>query len=363
MATVRGMVTTYDVSENRIDVSDVLAKILLPDTPLLNKIGISNKPVNSTRYEWWDDVRPKLKTTVGSAYLSGAGSLVVADADFLNVGDIIKVEDSIYRISAIDYGTKTLTIVVVASDADHAQGVDVELISNANVEGQDYKDSSIEQKVKRYNVTQIFTDYIKFTGTQLSVKQEVSEDVFLDEVKKKLKKIRIMLERTALLGVRVDPSDNTAPRLMGGIKYFIENENGFTTSAIFDETNFNSFLKELYDRGLEIKEAWMNPATKAYFNALNSDKLVVERADTTAGKLIKRYLSDYGDVEIMTSPHIPAGQIYVFDRNAITVKPLAGRRVAYEPLAKTGDSVKGQIVGEYTLEFRLPNICGIFNVV
>jgi hypothetical protein len=35
--------------------------------------------------------------------------------------------------------------------------------------------------------------------------------------------------------------------------------------------------------------------------------------------------------------------------------PLQGRSFHYKPLAVTGDSISGQVIGEYTLEFKNEN--------
>lgn len=361
MATITGMVTSYNVAENKYDVSPVLSKLELPQTPLLNLIDIANEPVESTRYEWWDDVLPVLKVSLATAYTAGGGSLTVESngGKRFKVGNVIKVENSIYRVTAIS--GDVLTIAVVANDANHSAGVDVELIGDAQPEGQDYIDSNYEQKVKRYNVTQIFSDYVKFSGTQLSVKQWVNEDVFLEEVQRKLSKLKILLERSAWLGIRVDPSDNSTPRMLGGIRYFIDND-GITATNTWSEDNFKAFLKLIYDVNGPIVEAWMNASTKEKFNALNSDKLIVTQSERTSGRLIEAYLSQYGEIKLRTSPHIPENMIIVFDPNNVKVKPLSGRQMSYEPLAKTGDSVRGQIVGEYTLEFRNPDVAGIFYI-
>ena len=97
MGTIKGLITSYDVSENKVDVSPVLSMLELPDTPLLNTIGISDKAVVGTKYEWWDDVLPVLKVSLAAAYTSGGGSLTVetgAGKKF-KVGNVMKVEDSI----------------------------------------------------------------------------------------------------------------------------------------------------------------------------------------------------------------------------------------------------------------------------
>lgn len=360
MGTIQGMITSYDVKENKVDVSPVLGLLKLPETPLLNQIGIDTDPVVNTRYEWWDDVLPALKVTLAAAYTAGGGTITVDDGTKLKVGNILKIDDSIYRVTAIN--GNTITITVVSNDADHAIDSEVLIIGDANKEGAEYVDTAYEQKVLRYNVTQIFDDFIKITGTQKAIEQYVKENVFLDEVQRKLEKLKRLLERSAWLGVRVVPTDNQTPRLFGGIKWFITNENGITASGTFNEANFNAFLKQIYDASGTIREAWMNPATKAYFNALDADKVVYEKADQIYGRVINAYLSDYGTLELKTSPHIPENIIIVFDSSKVKIKPLKGRAFFYEELAKTGDYTKGQIVGEYTLEFHNPDVAGIFTV-
>ena len=190
MGTIQGLITSYDVKENKVDVSNVLSLLQMPATPLLNRIGFDTKAVTGTRHEWWDDVLPALKVPVTAAYTAGAGKLIVEDAKKIKVGNVLKVEDSIYRVTAINTSTNELTIVVVSSDANHAAGVDAEIISDANPEADEYKDSNYEPKIKRFNVTQIFDDYIKISGTQKAVQQYVEEDVFLDEVQRKLEKMK-----------------------------------------------------------------------------------------------------------------------------------------------------------------------------
>ena len=39
--------------------------------------------------------------------------------------------------------------------------------------------------------------------------------------------------------------------------------------------------------------------------------------------------------------------------------PLAGRSFQFKPLGATGDATAGQVVGEYTLEFKNENAHGV----
>lgn len=69
MAVKTGMITTFEVAENKVDVSPILNMLKLPSTPVLNAIGFG-EAVTSTTLEWWDDVLPVLTTTLGASYIS-----------------------------------------------------------------------------------------------------------------------------------------------------------------------------------------------------------------------------------------------------------------------------------------------------
>jgi hypothetical protein len=44
--------------------------------------------------------------------------------------------------------------------------------------------------------------------------------------------------------------------------------------------------------------------------------------------------------------------VLLLDGSRVDVVPLAGRSFQYKPLGVTGDRQSGQVIGEYTLEFR-----------
>ena len=98
---------------------------------------------------------------------------------------MVKVNDTVYRVSAVNYDTNVLTVAIIsAADANHADDSTVQILANASTQGADYTDNDYTPKAKRSNVTQIFRDYIKMTGTQLAVQQYVKENVFVDEVQR-----------------------------------------------------------------------------------------------------------------------------------------------------------------------------------
>ncbi len=369
-----GQITSYDVVENVIDFSDILNEKKMPSTPLLNKIGILNEPVYSTTYQWYDEAFPILNTAVeeeSSAPASGNRVLKVDSTAGILVNSILKVGDALYRVTKVTNPT-VLEVMLVVGDEDSdtiTAGTAVTIVSNSSFEGADYEDGHYNPLIERENYTQIFKDYVKITGTQDAVRRKVRGAILAQEIDNKMKRLRVMLERAAWLGIRTHPGNNNAPRLMGGIDWFITNNStgiiatsdlsGTTPKPNF-EANFKAFLGQIYDVRGSVNEAWMNPVTMEYFLALGKDALVVDQYSEQAGRNVKMYVSQYGETALNMSPDIPPNVIYIVDTSNIKIRPLVNRQFQFEELAKTGDSVKGQLIGEYTLEFRNPDLAGKF---
>ena len=353
-----GQITTYDVVENIIDFSDILNEKKMPSTPLLNKIGILNEPVYSTTYQWYDEAFPILNTAVKATYTASTanGVLEVDSTAGIMVNSIIKVGNVLYRVTEVTDATKLKVTPISGPDEDHEVDDIVTIVSNSALEGADYEDGHYTPVIERENYTQIFKDYVKITGTQDAVRRKVRGAILAQEIDNKMKRLRVMLERAAWLGIRSKPNINDAPRLMGGIDWFITNEDGIVvspTSMADFETTFKEFLRLIYDVRGSVSEAWMNPVTMEYFLALG-----VDQYSEQAGRNVKMYVSQYGETALNMSPDIPPNVIYVVDTTNIKIRPLVNRQFQFEELAKTGDSVKGQLIGEYTLEFRNPDLAG-----
>lgn len=362
-----GQITTYDVVENIIDFSDILNEKQMPSTPLLNKIGILNEPVYSTTYQWYDEAFPILNTSVKATYTASTadGVLEVDSTVGIMVNSIIKVGNVLYRVTEVTDGTKLKVTPISGADADHGVDDIVTIVSNSALEGADYVDGHYNPLIERENYTQIFKDYVKITGTQDAVRRKVRGAILAQEIDNKMKRLRVMLERAAWLGIRSKPNINDAPRLMGGIDWFITNNSTgiIATSDLSGttpnfEADFKAFLEQIYSVRGSVNEAWMNPVTMEYFLALGEDALVVDQYSEQAGRNVKMYVSQYGETALNMSPDIPPNVIYVVDTTNIKIRPLVNRQFQFEELAKTGDSVKGQLIGEYTLEFRNPDLAG-----
>ena len=356
------MITSYDVIQNKVDISPVLSLVGPKQTPFLDLIGIG-KGVTSTTFEWFDDRLPKRASTLAKAYTAGTDTtLTVASGDgkYFVVGAVVKVGSTAYKVTAIN--GDVLTVTALNTDANHAVGDVILFVSVPRVEGKDFAEGTYFPTTLRKNITQIFSDYVSITGTQQNLAEYVNSNVFTSEIQKKLLGLKIQLEMAIINSIYHEATSNADSRMMKGVLQFLT-EDGVSGSGELTEDNFKAFLKEIWENGGDPTVAIMDSASAEVFNTFQADKLIVQRNDQTAGRIITGYLSQYGHIRLMVDRWMPPNTIIVLsDTNRLKVHPLNGRAFFYEQLAKTGDAVKGQIVGEYTLEVRNPETHGVYTV-
>lgn len=365
---INGVVNTYDTSlVNKVELETDFQALQLPNTPILNRIGFGNR-IESTRLEWFDDVPLPFTFSLTAAYASGtdATHFVIGNAALLKPNFILNVGGVLCKVISVDAAANKIEFAVIPGTGSLPTtlpiGTKLELISSAAVEGSPAITSGFLTAVKRFNVTQIFEDAISFTGTMMSIRQAYDTDERVRKTREKMERLRVLLEKTVVNGKLVDAADNTTPRMMGGFLEFI-NSNGYVASTTFSEENLKAFLKEMFNlrNQVPLVELWMNPATKeARFNPLLTEKIFISVNEQQAGKVTNRYISEWGEVVLNTAPVIPVDQLLVVDFNKMKVRPL--RPLAMYELAKTGDSITYQIVGEYTLEVRDSALMGIMKL-
>jgi len=369
-------ITSYQIPENKIELDTEFFKLALPQTPILNAIS-RGQPIQSTKIEWWDDnptpfefelianhVGPKVGEN--STTQLGDGELVIGtQANLVKVGNILKYKDLYFRVTeftTVGANQAVKVDVVSGTDVDIAAGQKIQLVSDAMPEGADWSTTGIVTATKRFNVTQIFTDGIRFTNTEMNVAPEYNLQLVRDKIAEKLTKMRILLDRTILNGVLYDATNNTKPRMMGGILYYVK-QNGILSTGNFKEENFQAFLEQLYYARQEepITDVWMHPKSKqTYFDPLLAEKRWLNIADTRAGQMIDTYVSEWGNVRLNTASQLPVDVILAFDPNKAKLIPFRPFTMQEVPVA--GDYRFFSIVGEYTMEVRDSALAGLWTI-
>jgi hypothetical protein len=82
-------------------------------------------------------------------------------------------------------------------------------------------------------------------------------------------------------------------------------------------------------------------------------------SDTRFKDLVGIYESDFGICRVVLSRWVPPDSVVLLDSSRCEVLPLAGRSFHFKPLGAVGDADLGQLIGEYTLEFRNENAHGV----
>jgi len=81
--------------------------------------------------------------------------------------------------------------------------------------------------------------------------------------------------------------------------------------------------------------------------------------DTRYRDMISVYETDFGVARVILCRWAPPDAVLLLDSSRVAVMPLQGRSFHYKPLASTGDSVIGQVLGEYTAEIKNENAHGV----
>jgi len=364
MSNLNGVITSYDELMNKVNVSEIF-KEMLPQYDMILGFINQGSEITSTKYEWWLDKALPNGTTLGANYTAATSDdITVANVAGIRVGSILKVGTAILRATAINSTTKVVDVVKIEAGADATTGDTVDFIGVGVIEGTTYVDSDSIQKEKVYNVTQIFEDFISFTKTQLNVEQEVNIDVFLLELKKKMDRLAKQMNRTIWHGVRVAPSDNTAPRLLGGVQYLVNEHGGYKPSATaFTVDNFDEFVRVARNtHNNASNEIWMNSTTYKKFTALDTTLIRLENLDTVrSGRRVQTYLTKFGDVlTINRDEDIPNNHIYLLNSSDLYWRPLRGDELSTAPVGADDRLKKWHISGQYTLEVQELNTISRF---
>lgn len=123
------------------------------------------------------------------------------------------------------------------------------------------------------------------------------------------------------------------------------------------EDIINAALRKTWERSSgKIDTIVVNGLQKRRINQfVSSNARFYPPAEQRVSELVSVYESDFGVCRVVLCRWMPSDTVLLLDSSRVEVMPLTGRSFQFRPLAATGDSVSGQIVGEYTLEMRNEN--------
>ncbi|MGP0579189.1 SU10 major capsid protein [Paenibacillus peoriae] len=346
---------TPDLIGKKLSVVDEILLLNPHQTPLLNLLGFSDA-VTQTSHQWFEDEIFGDESVVNGAKLVADTSVVVADAEPFRVGHVIKIGDELLFVTAVNAGTKTLTVTrgyAGTTAAAIADGAKVEVQFVEGTEGADARSARYKARKPASNYTQIFDDSIEVTGTAEAVQQYGIGDLYEYEKQKKQVELALSLEKALINGIGYQ---NGNVRQMRGIRSFIQTNVSDAAGAGVDGTKLNDSLQAIYEKGgfqsggnYKIMVA---AKQKRAISALDANKILISQSENSRGQKVDHFVSDFGQFEIVLNNNLDPKEVIITDVNRAAIRPLVGRDFFHKYMGEQGDYTRGILVGEYTLQFE-----------
>lgn len=349
------------------DVSDEIGMISPFETPLLDRLRQATAPAQNTLHEWQqEELNPNTIINTGVAAIGDAtdpATLNLSDAagnpvvNYFMLGHIFENEttgeqlqlvskDDVTSVGVFSRGFGgTVAATIVQTDVLFA-------ISDAALEGADVDDDISRPRTRHNNYVQLFKKDVIVSGTVQAVRQLGGiGDEMGHQRNMRLREIVRDLEKATIRG---RTSGNTigavgARRSMDGILARLTTN--VTSTATMTPDVLNGIIRGAWDNGgtdLDLIVADAN--FKQAIDQFQNTRIEVQNRDENFHNKVSTFESTYGRQEVILDRWMPRNSLMVISTQRIHVVPLQGRSFAFVPVSRTGDSEKGFIRGEYTLE-------------
>lgn len=354
--------TVYsDATAQARAISDVISMIDPRDTPLLAKLGLDGARdkfklnLDGFKIEILEDSLDPLEDAINDvAGWNGSDTtaLTVDDASKFQDGFVIMVETEKMVVKSVDTANNQLEVYARGfgdtSAETHADDVVITIIGMARLEGDDADYGPILDITAPYNYTSIFQKAIKVSGTLQAISQHGIDDEFIYQANKAVPHLLRLVERMAFYGERVQGSANS-PRSAGGLGIFIT-DNVVAAGGAIAKSHVDSLMEEIIMDGGYPDLLVMNPRVANDLRGLLDSSSFV-RVSQDENKLgvdaIERVMTQYGELELVMDRWCPADTAYVLQSDKVGFYSLRNFE-SYE-LARSGDSLKGEVVGEFSI--------------
>jgi hypothetical protein len=355
------------------DVSEIIRTLAPYEAPFLDWLGDPDVFAFSTKHEYVEDfLRPRY--IIASAAIASAVTATEVRINglglALTVGTLIENESvapELMQITSV-HGANTISVSRVydgaAAAGSLAAGGQLFVRWPAAEEGHEHSGAHTARLGSRKaNTVGYFNIEIATTGTQLAVNQ-YGADTYDQARAKVFREIPGILEAEVIRGVLNSTNSlgtTTATRTMQGLRREITAINSTVATNSFaaaTHTYLGDLWEQVYQAGASTSEDWGILAGRTYFKAIsNMNDTKVQDSNRTElfKRVVREYEGPFGLATVFLSRNLRADELLLVPRQRIKVLPLQGRSFSYIEMGKTGDNVKGMVVGEYTVEAHHPS--------
>jgi len=248
--------------------------------------------------------------------------------------------------------------------------------SNSHLDGDDSSANTIQATSRLGNYTQILKKTVQVSGTSDAVNKAGRAKELAYQMSKRSKEVKRDLELSVTQNSAAVAGSSATARAMAGMETWIaSNKDNFTdgttpvtssgapTTAPTDgttvrtltEAQLKTVLASAWDAGGDPSTFMVGSFNKQQASTFSGIATLYRDTAPKVGQTqiigaADVYVSDFGQLAIVPSRFMRGRTGLVVDWDYWKLCPLSGRSFKQERLAKTGDSEKRHILGEYTLE-------------
>lgn len=297
---------------------------------------------------------------------------------FDSIGEREKLLDRIWDISPMEtpflsaIGRTSTDQVLHEWQTDSLRAA---VTTNQAVEGDDATNTARTPTVRVGNHAQIAQDTLQVSGTVQATNKAGRNTELGYQIPRAGQALRRDMEANALSNATAAAGSSGTARVMAPMGSWIKSNTEIGTGAAADptwtsgvatprtdgtqqaltETDFKSVVEQAWDNGGKPTLVFANKFNRREisenFTGLSQTTVNINtgnRNPTGAIASIEFYVSDYGTLRVIPNRFQRERDLWVIDPTMATLPVLRNFRV--EPLAKTGDSERRQMLIEYTLQ-------------
>lgn len=322
---------------------------------------IANRGSNvakSFKHEWVETALPVRRETV--TIDDSATSLTVGNAYGYQVGDLIKIDDEILRVTALADAT-TLTVVRsygAGAAAAHSSKVAYNLGSAAAENATAPAGISLDGD-KLYNYVQTFDRAVDMSNDEIAQMSAEMGNPFNAQLERVTLYFWKLLAQAVFKGERIEDSTNKI-HSMGGIDYFMTTNptsaGGALTQALIDTE-----ILQIVQAGGDPDVLVMSPYQKQKLDNLEASLVRLGKRERLGGSQnVQTWQSGVLDhtLDVIVDHTIPDTELYILDTSKLELVPLVNNgingRLSIEDATTPGQDGKKKVLrAKYTLVVRM----------
>jgi uncharacterized protein DUF5309 len=294
------------------DVADRMAWLnpnAAPFTLILQKAR--KRPAINTKFEWGEKDLPAKWDQVNGAQTNVDTAIEVDNAAYYSVHDLVKLPRTgeVFRVTAVNTGTNTLTVVRGVGETAGAamnDNDDIVIIGSGHPEGAPLGVEKSHQETVPFNYAEIFRNPLGETGSEAASENYFGRDRAQLRMEKAVEH-KIDIERSFLFGERnIDISNTNAsiPYTRGVLQWLEAAGSGavlMDAGGTLTESELATFMGSIF-QATGASDTRVLLASKLgvdVFDAIAGARLQTVPSDKTYGIAVTRYISSHGEFLIV----------------------------------------------------------------